>query len=114
MALGRRGFRPQGFIDIKEVAAKLGISRAATYALIKDNADFPKYRSFGDQTTLYRESEIDAWISKCVEEADRNAGVPAPGKVTKQAKLHAKSADPFKRFAADFSAMMRGLRTETA
>lgn len=124
MALNKRGFRPQGYIDIKALAAKLGLSTQSVYALIKDSDDFPKRRMFGAQTTLWHEGEIDAWIQACIDAADRNAGEVPPAKAAKLSKAvaaskaaaaaaRAKTApepDAFAMFVDGFCAEMRADR----
>lgn len=114
----QRGISPEGYIDVGEVAKKLGVAKSSMKAIIKSYEDFPKKRRFGTTVIRWREDEIDAWVSKRIDEVEREAVAARPSKAVKSsnitktskaAKVEAET-DPFVKFAQRFSAMMQRLR----
>ena len=69
----RTGISPKGYIDINEVADKLGVCKTTAWALVKARPDFPRRRKFGARTTRWREDEIDAWLEKRIREIEEEA-----------------------------------------
>lgn len=69
----RRGISPEGFINIAEVAKRLGVGKTTAWGIAKDCPDFPTKRKFGTRTTRWRADEIDAWIKKQIAATDEAA-----------------------------------------
>ena len=69
----RTGISPKGYIDINEVADKLGVCKTTAWAFAKEYEDFPRRRKFGARTTRWREDEIDAWLEKRIREIEDEA-----------------------------------------
>ncbi|PLZ02558.1 hypothetical protein CY652_10630 [Burkholderia sp. WAC0059] len=53
-----KGLRPA------QAAEKLGIGLSTLWARAKHEADFPRPVKLGSRTTVFLESELDAWLSK--------------------------------------------------
>ena len=49
-------------IDVRAVAAKLGVSKATVWAQLKRDPTFPRSRAIGPRATRWLLSQIDAWI----------------------------------------------------
>lgn len=69
MIRSKRAISPAGFIDIKEVARRLGIGKTSAWMLAKECADFPKKVKFGARTTRWRAEDVDAWLEKRIADA---------------------------------------------
>lgn len=121
--------RPKGYIDCHGVAERLGIAKSSLKLIINAYDDFPKRRQFGAQMFMWREDEIDAWVSKRVAEAERNVGVIDPAVAAQQAQAIKRAhdgakaararaakanaepeAEPYMRFVQGFCMKMRGIR----
>ena len=73
MTTFRAGISPEGFIDIKGVAKKLGVSKTTAWEWVKSCPNFPKKIKVGARTSRWRESEVDAWLEWMIEMAAAEA-----------------------------------------
>ena len=60
------GGRPMRFIKLKEVMHKTALSRSAVYRKMNEGT-FPKSISTGDRSVVWKESEIEEWMTECLE-----------------------------------------------
>ncbi|XNJ77419.1 AlpA family transcriptional regulator [Vibrio cyclitrophicus] len=57
---------PMRFIKLKEVMHKTALSRSSVYRKM-DEGKFPKSISTGDRSVVWKESEIEEWMTECLE-----------------------------------------------
>lgn len=74
MSAYKTGISPKVFIDIKEVADKLGIGVTTAWAIVKECLDFPKKIKFVTRQSRWRETEVDERLAREIEILENGNG----------------------------------------
>lgn len=64
------GMTPEGFIDIMEIARRIGVGKTSAWKIARSDATFPRKFKFGYKCSRWREEEIEEWISMRVAAAE--------------------------------------------
>ncbi|WP_250495458.1 AlpA family phage regulatory protein [Caballeronia sp. GAWG1-1] len=57
------------YLRPKDAAAKLGMGLSTIYWKVENDASFPRPVKFSEKTTVFIESELDAWADARVAES---------------------------------------------
>ncbi|MBD8620804.1 AlpA family phage regulatory protein [Sphingomonas sp. CFBP 13728] len=75
------------FLRLKEIRQRIGLSQSTIYRMMKDGT-FPSSLSLGARTSVWLESEVEAWISaRQPEEREAWTSPPPPARRVGEKKL---------------------------
>ena len=102
--------RPRGqpnYIRLREVCTRVSLRSSALYALMKMGR-FPKQVKLTERTSVWIESEVEAFMNACIAERDRRASEPVP-----HASPYLRMGEVMKRTGMKHAMIYDGVRNGT-